>query len=254
MTYQGKSKQAYIYGYAGPIDLSTYSVNKTNRIEPTLSGENRAQGTYEQYQNHDNSTELNDYLKGDTQENTDTDIGVLIREKLLGNKNASKALLITFLIIIFIISATIISDSTVEVDDVSTEDNITNEKYIKSTPRDNKLTFLDDFSLLSTPYNGLVIHWDADINPSSEIWNISTANGDNSCAEITFNNGTTYRTTIVSVEGTDNYYAEFSPLDSQQLVKNIAARSKFELCGYEFSLKGSQASIGKHPFYSRLLN
>ncbi len=254
MTYQGKSKQAYIYGYAGPIDLSTNSIAKTTRIEPTLSGENSVLGADEQYQNYDNSAEFNDYLNDDIQENTTTDIGVLIREKVLENKNASKALLVFFLIAIFIISATIISDSTDKVDDVSNEEYITSEKHIKSISRDNKLAFLDDFSLLSTPYNGLVIHWEADINSSYEIWNISSADGDNSCSEITFNNGTTYRTTTVSVEGTDNYYATFSPLDTQQLLKNIAARSTFELCGYEFSLKGSKASIGKHPFYSELLN
>jgi hypothetical protein len=45
-------------------------------------------------------------------------------------------------------------------------------------------------------------------------------------------------------------FADFSPLDTQQLIQLIAFKRSFNLCDYDFSLKGSQAALGKHHAYA----
>ena len=117
----------------------------------------------------------------------------------------------------------------------------------------HRITLPDNFSLMVSPHNGLVINWQADSAENKELWNITHAQGDSSCQAIEFNKGDAIRSYKVNIEQNSEYFAYFSPLDTKVLVKNIAFKGKFSLCGYEFSLKGSQSALGKVEFYANLI-
>jgi len=123
----------------------------------------------------------------------------------------------------------------------------------RQTERKNKITLPDDFSIMTTAFNGLIVHWQADNNNKEMLWDIRQATGDKNCQSIQFNSNDSYRTTMVLVENSNEYIAEFSPLDTENILKDIAIRSNFTLCGYSFSLKGSQVTLGKHNFYAEIL-
>lgn len=118
---------------------------------------------------------------------------------------------------------------------------------------DHRVDFDDNFSLFASQFTGLILHWKADQSVTQTLWDIEHAEGDQNCGLLDFNKGDDYRTTKVYVENGQDYYANFSPLDTRMIVKDIARRGSFKLCGYKFSLKGSQATLGKHYFYSDYL-
>lgn len=261
LTYPGRSNIHYIYGYNGPINLATEksSVSRNQRIEPTLT----------KHHAHVNVDEFNNQIQGTVQTISDEyynsassveqptqDIGELIRNKLLNNQNSKYALLgLVAIIAIAMFTSLILSSSnsneTSHDKQEYVEDN-TQNKTIKAE-RNNKITLPDDFSLMTTPFNGLIVQWQADTNIEKTLWDIRQATRDKSCQSIQFNNKDQYRTTMVQVENSNEYAAEFSPLDTQSILKDIAIRSDFTLCGYSFSLKGSQAALGKNNFYADLL-
>ncbi len=251
LTYPSTQKKRYIYGYNGPVDLSEqYKSNHNRRIEPTLVG---GQQTNFEASNHNQ----NEYQSPPSDELVDEkaqqkDLGELIREQLLGRKNAMLTVGgIVTVIVLAMIMTTIISQAPAEPVTNKKDNNVAE---IEDATLANSLTLPDDFTLMTTSYDGLVINWQADETTTTTLWNIRQAQGDKSCQAIKFNDGDTQRTTKVTVANTDDYFAEFSPLDTQKIINNIAARGSFTLCGYSFSLKGSQAVLGKHPFYAQQLS
>jgi len=251
LTYPSTQKKQYIYGYNGPVDLSEqYKSNHNRRIEPTLVG--GQQTNFEVTNNHQNdylSSSRDEFVNKEAQQK---DLGELIREQLLGRKNAMLTVGAIFTIIVLaMIMTTIISRPQNE---SSTNEKDHNDAVIEDATLANSLTLPDDFTLMTTSFDGLVINWQADETTTATLWNIRQAQGDKSCQAIKFNNGESQRTTKVTVENTDDYFAEFSPLDTKKIINNIAARGSFTLCGYSFSLKGSQAVLGKHPFYAQQLS
>lgn len=119
--------------------------------------------------------------------------------------------------------------------------------------RQHEINFADDFSLLTNSYNGLVISWQGAQSADTTVWDIRRTTGDKSCEKITFNTGESYRVLNVSIEDLQRYFANISPLDSADIIKALAFKNTFTLCGYSFSLKGSQALLGKHYYYSEWL-
>ena len=104
-------------------------------------------------------------------------------------------------------------------------------------------------------HRGISINWQADEVSDTVLWSQLTAQGDESCKVISFNKGEPIRTLSVQVvnsNGTNiNYFADFSPLDSKALIQALAFRGNFTLCGYDFSLKGSQEALGKNEQYAQ---
>ena len=80
-----------------------------------------------------------------------------------------------------------------------------------------------------------------------------SGSGDKSCQTISFNKGEAIRPIGVLVDNGSDYFASFSPLDSKELIQALAFRGNFSLCGYNFSLKGSQAVLGKNSQYAPFL-
>lgn len=104
------------------------------------------------------------------------------------------------------------------------------------------VTLPDGFSLVLANKQ-LLMRWrniDANLGP---LWSQATAIGDNTCAYIMFNSGNKYRPLQVKVIADHIVEAEFSALDSQGLIRDMAKRNSVQLCGQQFSLKGSGAAL-----------
>ncbi|MXR69967.1 hypothetical protein GNT65_14990 [Shewanella sp. JBTF-M18] len=95
----------------------------------------------------------------------------------------------------------------------------------------------------------LMLSWLGERGEPGTIWSLASAEGDGSCKNLTFNNGVSYRPMMVSLLADTSTQARFSPLDTSAIINDIAMRGSLTLCGYEFSLKGSQAALAKEPAF-----
>jgi hypothetical protein len=250
LTYPSKKSIIYVYGYNGPINIKngssseTYQQRTANRVEPTIIHNETlppesfsAQITPVYNQGTEHAT-----LK------TEQDIGEIIRIYIVNNKGIFSAVIalifITFLFSFFYSQ---------KVQEISSEKN--EEPGIQQgiSTRLHSVTLPDNFSIMLSEFNGVIISWQGDAKNVYQVWNQTSAQGDSSCQSITFNNGDNARTLSVVNEETGEFYANFSPLDTKAILNSVAFRGKFTLCGYSFSLKGSQAVLGKHKIYSALI-
>ncbi|MDN3653918.1 hypothetical protein QWY77_14350 [Thalassotalea ponticola] len=248
--------RAYITGYSGPIDLTELvevqqpvqrSLNQ--RVEPNFFGQAQPQASFETNTvNRASSASLAVEMANNEFANR------------LYNWGQSKHTLLKSLVLLAVIlwlsplvmlSFSVAKITQPEVQQVVVDDTA-NTNVQQSTidyQHDHKLAMPDDYYLLLNQYDGLIIHWQADRLNDGEIWSQHTAKGDDSCQFIEFNSGETVRTLNVVIENKGDYYANFSPLDSATVVELLALRGNFTLCGYRFSLKGSQRALNSHPKY-----
>jgi hypothetical protein len=258
MTYKSQ-KSNHILGYCGIVDLSSYvrskSTNHEKRIEPTFNNTDVEHSQSSNYQDDNYTFAQRNDVSTNSNFKSDYDIGESIRLKLFNNKNAVLTILIlTLLVIMAMFLTSILSSSNKDEDENTTQQNneIVNDTQPKSTLL-HEVTLPDNFSLLVSSFNGIIIRWEGDTTDNPFIWQQLTAQGDESCKVITYNNGEMIRTLTVTHENNGDYFAKFSPLDTKVLIRNLAIRSSFTLCGYKFSLKGSQSTLGKHSYYSKFI-
>ena len=253
VTYPSKSKRKYILGYNGPVDLVQFekvNTRKNRRVEPTMNNSdvNRHQPMINE-SHHVAPSDSIEYSTSTTNDTQQVDIGEAIRLTLLSRKNARLTAVVVFVaLILALLISMMFSDpepTTPLIDKTSANKEVT-------ASFKHQLALPDNFSIMFSSDNALVIHWQANMSGNSEIWTLATAKGDNKCENIAFDTKTKIRTSTVSVVDS-NYYAYFSPLDTQALIKNIAFKSNFSLCGHNFSLKGSQAALGKSNYYVNLV-
>jgi len=281
LTYTSKqhsSVQSYTLGYIGPVDLSEYQQvahqgkSAQFRIEPSIAGDsainidplqqNKQQDEQQDEQQAHAACAFQHNQQTSTHDSAQTDIGELIRLKLLGNKKAQ----LTILVIVIVTLVAVLSSWLLTFFSASGANSIaqpvtqissatsTNTDIVRTHP----LAMPDNFNLYLSQHKGVIINWQADEVNTSQLWSQVSAQGDASCQKISFNKGETLRTLTVDVESKDgvntDYFASFSPLDSQALIQSLAFRGKFSLCGYDFSLKGSQAALGKNKHYAQWVN
>ncbi len=115
------------------------------------------------------------------------------------------------------------------------------DQYVMAEMPDGFTVLLDGDALL--------LKWLGERGQPGLLWSLTTAKGDRSCQAVTFNNGTEYRSLEVNLMPDTSTVARFSPLDTQGIVKDIAMRGSLSLCGYQFSLKGSQAALAKEAAF-----
>lgn len=247
-------------GYVGPVDLSTTKSDHTlrsTRIEPTLASEtsdpsgNVSIG-HEQYtQTSYNSPQEEAELHTATKDiKSQEDLGEQIRHVLVQNRNA----VIVFLSICFVVLLGVFVSVMVKAPEPE-ELQLTEQVPVKQAlVREHLLAMPDDFTLQLTEFKGLVISWQTQNASESVLWDQKTTNGDIGCSIIEFNNGDKVRTIDVVVEQDAFHFAQFSPLDTKNIISSLAKRGSFKLCDYKFSLKGSQAALGKHPVYAEYLS
>ena len=100
----------------------------------------------------------------------------------------------------------------------------------------------------------LILRWLGDAGDAQNLWRLASAVGDKSCANLEFNDGSQYRPMTVDLVADGATEARFTPLDKSAMVNHVALRGNFKLCGYEFSLKGSQAALMQNPQFESLLS
>jgi hypothetical protein len=272
LTYPSKGKLNYIYGYNGPVQLTISGATERNqgqqfnRIEPTIldgqdsellrSQEQGANNNFHSQQVIDQKTtgEADSWSSPSTNSETNTerktqDPGEMFRELILANKKIL-ALVVTGLILLSV--SLLFFTKAIQPDSAYFD-----QKSIPATDVNNTrldpITLPDSFSIMLSQYQGLIIHWQGDAIEAKQLWSIHSAQGDGSCQDITFNDDSKIRTLSVVAENSADYYANFSPLDTKRLINAIAFRGSFNLCGYNFSLKGSQAVLGKNPPYADII-
>jgi uncharacterized membrane protein YhaH (DUF805 family) len=258
LTYPTKSQRRYILGYHGPVNLSDFQqLKKTNsrnnqRIEPTMNSVNINQSSNKKNDyspladnspNAPSTTHAN-HFSDNSQDKVE--LAESIRLALFSKKNSQLTIaLISFLLVLAFIISMLFAKPTPAENPVGHTSEI--QKIVKEFQ--HQITLPDNFSIMIAADNAIVIQWQASVEDNLNVWALGTAQGDKSCKSIEFTKEEMIRT--YSVSTLDNkYYAYFSPLDTKALIKNIAFKNKFSLCGYNFSLKGSQARLGKSPFYA----
>tara|TARA_B110000438_G_scaffold282523_1_gene309659 strand:- start:1100 stop:2206 length:1107 start_codon:yes stop_codon:yes gene_type:complete len=257
LTYPSNKQRHYVLGYNGPVNLSnlqkttkTHS-RSTRRVEPTMNNidVNHA-NTHVHTDNVEHAKPTNNTTQANANANVNKglEFAESIRLTLFSKMNTriTIAVIASFFLLILLLSW--VFSSTTEVES-PVEHNVAPQEIITFQ---HILSFPDKFSVMFDADDALVIHWQADVLDNSEIWALSKATGDISCKVIEFNNELPIRTYAVSSKD-NGLYAYFSPLDTKALLKNIAFKNNFSLCGYKFSLKGSQATLGKSAFYSPLI-
>jgi hypothetical protein len=95
----------------------------------------------------------------------------------------------------------------------------------------------------------LIVRWLGEADSVGEIWSLASAKGDKTCANLSFNNGSQYRPVMVELMADTAIEARFSPLDTQDIISDIAMRGSVKLCGYNFSLRGSQAALSQNAAF-----
>jgi uncharacterized membrane protein YhaH (DUF805 family) len=276
LTYPSISKKnaiplKYILGYFGPVDMSEYQQATQQdkqvkyRIEPTLVGDNSVNLNSQSFnlsrdeqavlQTHENASP-------DIISEQKIDLGEVIRLKLLSNRNVQFAIAIILTIALVGVGVSWLMEYFSNNEQVQTQTTQKSNKLIESSQniieRKYPLEMPDNFSLFLSLHQGVIINWQADEVSTPLLWSQSSAQGDKNCQQISFNKGDPIRTLRVEVEkhtkvtsgAYNNYFASFSPLDSEALIQALAFRGSFSLCGYDFSLKGSQAALGKNKQYA----
>ncbi len=264
--------KSYIHGYHGPVDLSEYQQSSPSlhlhnkRIEPTLTGPDltrndanqakvkpTANVPFEHRSHSDEQRSINEQI----------DMGEQIRLAFLHNKKLQIAILgIAILTILAVLTHAIFSKVGVtQQDPVQHTTSPTallaiadSEKLAVNIIKSDALAMPDNFNLYFTQHKGLVIHWQADEMENGLLWSQLSTLNDNSCQTIQFHKGKKIRTLAVNIENTSDYFSYFSPLDSKELIRALAFKTSFSLCGYNFSLKGSQAALGKRIPYAEFIN
>ncbi|BDY04873.1 hypothetical protein F0521_19140 [Ferrimonas sp. YFM] len=121
-------------------------------------------------------------------------------------------------------------------------------------PRAEAILKMPDSYWLWMTKGALTIRWQGDETAAGQVWDFAKAEGDASCAELVFNDDSAYRPYSVEVEADSYFMANFSPLDTEIIIKQLARRGSFTLCGYDFSLKGSTKALKSQSYFEWYLN
>ena len=262
LTYPGKNQSSYILGYNGPVNLSDFqqeqkiSAQNSKRVEPTMNGINVNQPsvfksqptTFTDNVEHVTSTTEANHSSANAQHKLE--LGESIRLALFKTKYARITVSVFSLILVLALALPFMFSSPTP---ITPQNKKISEATEAKASFQHKLTLQDNFSIMIAGENAIVIHWPANVVDNQDTWTLGTAQGDKSCQEIAFNKEAAIRTYRVSAIDS-GFYAYFSPLDTKALIKNIAFKNNFSLCGYNFSLKGSQATLGKSAFYANLID
>ncbi|MCE9687922.1 hypothetical protein LZP73_17220 [Shewanella sp. AS16] len=116
-----------------------------------------------------------------------------------------------------------------------------------------EVKFADGFSL-QLEGEVLLLRWLGDSGEPQTLWSLADAKGDRRCARLEFNNGTVYRPMRVTLGADTATEARFSPLDTRDIIVDIARRGSISLCGYRFDLKGSQNTLEQSRYFADYLN
>lgn len=254
----------YRLGYHGPIDTNqANSHNDIDRVEPTLATsvfESLKQSDLER--NHLDDRQLHPKPNKQSKISSEQEMNSIVKNHSFSeqfsywfstNKNLALAS-VTVSLLIILLFIFIPNTSNNENTEESNKDLKQQSEPVFNKERLHKLEMPDSFWLMLDQNNALTIGWEGDFKQDGSYWSANTGKGDKTCTELHFSLGDNIRTIEVTVKASEDYYADFSPVDTKLIIKSIADKDRFKLCGYEFVLKGTRSLLRKHEFYREFLD
>ncbi|MDQ7051297.1 MAG: hypothetical protein Q9M92_17925 [Enterobacterales bacterium] len=253
-----KPKQTYHLGYCGPINLDKIADldQPLERIEPRVNleldesaRESRLQTEFDMSQPA--YSDSSDFSQSSEQWQQQLFDWFKHNQKLVV---FSVPLIVITLIVIFISS----SDKEREQSKLTTHQASDRLNFGKKHFQD-KVKLPDQFWIMLDQNNALSIGWEGDIPDQTKLtegdffWSAYSAIGDASCTNLHFSLGADIKSLLVRVNSSGDYYANFSPVDTSLIVRSIAEKDRFKLCGYEFSLKGTGKVLRSNATYRKIL-
>ncbi|TKB50536.1 hypothetical protein FCL40_05140 [Ferrimonas sediminicola] len=235
-----------VNGYRGPMVQSVASVVNRNRVEPSLAGSSVAAPE---------SPVL-------AEESQDLPAGTVLYLQLWRHSLNLSALPATAkgalgLVLMSALAAPLVPGMLAQMaaaEPEATPVEQSSEPVVAERPRaEAELKMPDSYWLWMTK-GALTVRWQGDETAAGPLWDYATAEGDSSCAELVFNDDSAYRPYRVEVEADSFFMASFSPMDTEIIIKQLARRGSFSLCGYDFSLKGSTKALKSQSYFEWYLN
>jgi len=256
----------YILGYSGPVSLSEPTLEPTSRdrIEPTIASASADKTNislpddgllHSTSETHDfySDSSTNDINKDALNEFHSWE--QKLSQWFIANKKLS--LIIIGLVSVYILAEilfAIFSDPKI-VEQPKKE--IQSVEEVKQ--RIDKIEMPDSFWVMLDQNNAITIAWEGDFKSETDLekktiyWSATTAKGDKECTNLHFSLGADIKTLLVTVKNGGDYYADFSPVDSELIIKSVADKDRFKLCGYEFTLKGTRSLLRDNRKYREYL-
>lgn len=253
------SKASYRQGYSGPIKIVDRAVTKGSRVrvEPTLtaseSGTEAATAAFSNSETDFEAEFANDTATESPVQgaNSNSSGFINIQRWLMANQKIAFSGVASLLVCMLLLSiwSLVPSDNATAAE----QDSTAVEQIAKAPAVERQMTTLPDGFSLVLEDDVLIVRWLGETGSPTTLWSLATAKGDRTCAALKFNNGTEYRPLEVSLLADTGTEARFSPLDTEAIIVDMARRGNVSLCGYNFSLKGSQAAIGKVAAFATYL-
>ena len=253
-----KRKRNYHLGYCGPISLDKNPVleQPIERIEPRVSLE-----VDEGARNTSLQTEFDMSHPAYTESYDDSQSSLQWQQSLLDwFKHNQKLVAISAPLIIISLIGLLISSSNQSSEQSQLTKNKSSERLnFGEKVFHDKVELPDRFWIMLDQNQALSIAWEGDIPDQSKLtesdifWSAYSAIGDVSCTNLHFSLGADIKSLLVRVNSNGDYYADFSPVDTPLIVRSIAEKDRFKLCGYEFSLKGTGKALRSNPIYRKIL-
>ncbi len=249
----------YQWGYHGSVNSSgDNNKNDIDRVEPTL-----ATNIFEGLNTNDvDSHQLNPHLNKASSNSKEEIISSHTHHHSFKqqffhwfNHNRNLALAGLSVSLLFLILILFISSSLNNPDTPNPQTEVQNQTFREfKKERNHKLEMPDNFWLMLDQNNALTIGWEGDSKKDGHYWSAMTGKGDKTCTDLHFSLGNNIRTLQVTVVASEDYYADFSPVDTKFIIESIANKDRFKLCGYEFVLKGTRSLLRQHEFYREYLD
>jgi hypothetical protein len=261
----------YIMGYHGPIKLQEQpqQPHQSARIEPTIVAQRLANAEHaKQVELAESRSKDDPDLNLSSQHNDEARLTTgphraaapssetntweqQVGSWLADNKKLSFAVagILVFLSLLLILQPS--TTNTDNADKTTVKEDNSPATQVKS--RLNKIEFSDNFWLILDENDAATIAWEGNFNTDGTYWSAATGKGDDACIDLHFSLGENFRTLQVTVKTGGDYYADFSPVDTQAIVQSIADKDRFKLCGYEFELKGTRTLLRKNRKYREYL-
>lgn len=235
-----KGNRDYIWGYAGPANMiaSEQNHHSGKRVEPTILSKKEPS--------------LTDIDLGATQ------LDVAKYRNVSHHNNQQSGFLSwvaanphTGMILFIMILASLVGWRIYS--SVSKKASVTQIAKTEQPQILHKIAMPDQFSVMMDQHDAVILSWQTDAQKGEQIYSALTAKADISCAYINFDASEKYPTMLAEVKNGGEYQVRFSPLDSADIVKAIAKRSRFKLCDFEFKLKGTQSRLMANKKYATLI-
>ena len=208
VTYPSKHKRTYILGYYGPVDLThLHQESKVRsvhnkRVEPTINSLHvNTVRVKDDTSDSTISTQANDSINNGRHSTSKAkhqhDLAQRVRLAVVNYKYSRIIFaIVLILFLLSLISSLLVTSSTKE---ESTK--VQSRDVIEATDKfQHMITLPDNFTVMFSSSQALVLTWPADVENNQEIWSLSNAQGDKSCTSIDFNSTVAIRTYRVKVE------------------------------------------------------